>query len=194
MKDLTLVFPQWQGSIDNMDLYAGAFALSDGIKGLPTPFTIPVPPLKELGTSGGIAGKEDLVSQLIFACDHISHENPDRILLLGGDCSTETAPASWFAKKHGEKFALVWFDAHPDLNTPASSQTGKMQGMALSALLGNCGEDISDNLFAPIAPRQVFCVGPRVFDPPELEFIVTNKIPFLGPGELEREPAWLAKK
>ncbi|CCO22562.1 arginase family protein [Maridesulfovibrio hydrothermalis] len=194
MKDLTLVFPQWQGAIDNMALFDGAVLLAENIPGLPAVSTVEIPPLKALKTCDSIAGKGDIVSQLGSACKTIKTENPDRILLLGGDCSTETGPVSWMNEKYSDRLALIWFDAHPDLNTPLTTKSGRMQGMALSAILGNGGMDITKTMFKPLMPRQVFCAGVREFDPPELDFITENKIPFFGPGELERDPAWLAKQ
>lgn len=194
MKDITLVFPQWQGSIDNEALYEGALALADGIPGLPAAHTVETAPFKKLKHSGPIAGQDEIVRQLKNAVEILEQENPDRILLLGGDCGTEVAPVSWMSRQHNEDLALIWFDAHPDLNTPASSQSGRFQGMALSAILGNCGPEINSAMGKPLQPNQVFCAGARTFDPAELEVIVRNKMPFYGPGELERDPAWLAKQ
>ncbi|WP_320007416.1 arginase family protein [Maridesulfovibrio sp.] len=194
MKDITLVFPQWQGSIDNEALYHGAFALAEGIHGLPSVQQVPTAPFRELEPGGDIAGKNDIIRQLHEVASILEREQPDRILLLGGDCSTETGPVSWMSRKHGKNLALIWFDAHPDLNTPASSKSGRLQGMALSAVLGNAGKEITETMFEPLHPGQVFCAGTRTFDPPELEFIVSRKIPFFGPGELERDPAWPAKQ
>ena len=194
MKDITLVFPQWQGSIDNEALTAGALALAEGIKGLPALNAVQTAPFRKIKSSSSIAGKDDIVKQLQNACTILEQENPDRVLLLGGDCSTETGPVSWMSRKYGADTALIWLDAHPDLNTPESSQSGRFQGMAHSALLGNTDRVITDSMFDSLHTDQVFCVGVRVFDPPELEFIASKKMPFFGPGELERDPAWLAKQ
>lgn len=194
MKDITLVFPQWQGSIDNEALHEGALALADGVPGLPATHTVETASFKELEHGGPIAGQAEIVRQLKTAVDLLDQEKPDRILLLGGDCSTEVAPVSWMSRRHREDLALIWFDAHPDLNTPASSQSGKFQGMALSAILGNCGPEINGVMGKTLLPSQVFCAGARTFDPAELEAIVRNKMPFYGPGELERDPSWLAKQ
>jgi len=194
LKDITLVFPQWQGSIDNEALHEGALALADGIPGLPTPHKVETAPFRELDHGGPIAGLNEIVGQLQNAVEILRQENPDRVLLLGGDCGTEVAPVSWMSRQHKEDLALVWFDAHPDLNTPATSQSGRFQGMALSAILGNCGPEINRAMRNPLQPNQVFCAGARTFDPAELEVIVRHKMPFYGPGELERDPAWLAKQ
>ncbi|TIH17343.1 arginase family protein [Marinifilum sp. JC120] len=194
MKDITLVFPQWQGSIDNEALYEGAFALTDGIPGIPSPQTVETAPFKEITSGAPLAGKSEIIKQLQNACAILEQENPDRILLLGGDCGTETGPVSWMSRKHGQKLALIWFDAHPDLHTPTTSQSGRFQGMALSAILGNAGPEITEVMLTPLHPIQIFCAGVRTFDPPELDFIINSKISFFGPEELERNPEWLAKQ
>lgn len=185
MKDITLVFPQWQGSIDNMSLYDGAYELADNIQGLPAISEIEVSPFKKLAISNSIAGKKDIFNQLNLACDAAKSANPDRILLLGGDCSTEIAPVTWLNEKYLDELALIWFDAHPDLNTPQTSKSGRMQGMALSAIMGNCGSEVVEAMCKPLLPRQVFCAGVRVFDPPELEFIARKKISFSAPESLK---------
>ena len=194
MKDLTLIYPQWQGSIDNEALYNGAYNLSENIQGLPSPHEVEVASFYEISRHGPIAGEEDIINQLHNACEILDSENPERILLLGGDCSTDSAPATWLNHKFGDSLALIWFDAHPDLNTPETSQSGRLQGMALSTVLGMTGNKINEVLSLPLKPAQIFCAGPRVFDPPELDFLTTNKISFFGPGELERDPAYLARK
>ncbi len=194
MKDITLVFPQWQGSIDNEALHKGAYALAEGIEGLPAVTTVVTEPFSKLDPGGTIAGKDSIVQQLQNALSTLEQANPERVLLLGGDCGTELAPVSWMSRKHGDKMALIWFDAHPDLNTPKTSNSGRFQGMALSAILGNAGSEINTAMFNPLNSGQVFLAGTRAFDPPELEFIVRNKITIFGPGELERDPAWLGEQ
>lgn len=192
MKDLTLIYPQWQGSIDNEALFKGAYELADNIQGLPSPKEVKVAPFYELKHNDSIVGKKDIIEQFRLAGSILQKEDPDRVLLIGGDCSTDAVPVTWLNRKHEENLALIWFDAHPDLNTPLSSKSGRFQGMALSAILGLAGAEINNSIFAPLKPEQVFCAGPRVFDPHELEYIVVNKVPFFGPGELERDPSWLA--
>ena len=38
--------------------------------------------------------------------------------------------------KRGKKIGLIWFDAHGDVNTPESSESGNIHGMPLGALCG----------------------------------------------------------
>ena len=55
---------------------------------------------------------------------------------------------------------MVWFDAHADLNTPSTTPTGYLGGLALSGPLGwwNSG------LGAGLQPRNAVLVGVRDVD------------------------------
>ena len=54
---------------------------------------------------------------------------PDRPLVLGGCCCSHVGAVEGLAARHG-RLAVVWFDAHGDLNTPESSPSGKRVGDA----------------------------------------------------------------
>ncbi len=41
-----------------------------------------------------------------------------------------------YVRGRGERFGLIWVDAHGDMNTPASTESGNVHGMPLAALLG----------------------------------------------------------
>ena len=56
---------------------------------------------------------------------------------------------------------VVWLDAHGDLNTPASTPTGNLGGMVLSAAAGWW----DSGLGAGLAPHNIVLVGTRDFDP-----------------------------
>jgi arginase len=61
-------------------------------------------------------------------------------LVVGGDhsiaCGTVAAISS-FHHKHGKKkIGLIWFDAHGDMNTPESSESGNIHGMPLACCIG----------------------------------------------------------
>jgi arginase len=58
------------------------------------------------------------------------------VLTIGGDCGVEVAPIGVARFRYGENLGVLWFDAHPDLNTPATSPSGAFHGMALRALFG----------------------------------------------------------
>lgn len=55
-------------------------------------------------------------------------------LMIGGDHSLSIGSISGALEKYGEGLAVLWIDAHVDLNTPRSSPSGNIHGMPLGAL------------------------------------------------------------
>jgi arginase len=79
---------------------------------------------------------------------------------------------------------LVWIDAHADLNTPETSPSGHVHGMALRLALGEGDPDLVSR--APLDPASVTLVGTRVFDPGERACVDDRGLPVVPPGPAER--------
>jgi hypothetical protein len=90
----------------------------------------------------------------------LGRELPERPLVLGGCCCSHVGAVGELARRHG-RVAVVWLDAHGDLNTPASSPSGNTWGMPLRMLID--GGDVR--------PEDVTLLGARNLDPPEVDFI-----------------------
>jgi arginase len=99
---------------------------------------------------------------------------PERPLVLGGCCCAHTGAIAGLASRHG-RLAVVWLDAHGDLNTPETSPSGNAWGMALRAAL-DAGS---------VAARDVALVGARNLDPPELAYLEETRIGDDVPRALE---------
>src|ERR1700722_10506973 len=56
-------------------------------------------------------------------------------LILAGSCNLCLGALAGFAER---SLGIVWFDAHADFNTPATSLSGRLDGMALSVATGVC--------------------------------------------------------
>jgi arginase len=69
------------------------------------------------------------------------------------------------ATRH-DRIALVWLDAHGDLNTPQTSPSGNEWGMPLRMLIDG----------GSVQPEDVALVGARNLDPPEEEFIAAQGV------------------
>lgn len=104
-------------------------------------------------------------------------------ITIGGDCGVELAAVAHALQ--GADVAVVWFDAHPDLNTAESSPSGAFHGMVLRTLLGDGAEQIVPAV--PLAPSRLVLAGARSFDPAEDSFIAENSIRCLEVGELSAE-------
>jgi arginase len=85
---------------------------------------------------------------------------PERPLVLGGCCCAHVGAVEGLAARY-DPLAIVWLDAHGDLNTPATSPSGTEWGMPLRMLLDS----------ETVAPGDVALVGARDLDPPEEEYI-----------------------
>lgn len=93
-------------------------------------------------------------------------------LILGGDHALAAGSVAGIARyiQHQQgALGVIWFDAHADINTPASSVTGNLHGMPLAHLLG-LGDATLAHL-AGSAPalqgRHVVIIGARAIDPAE---------------------------
>lgn len=90
-------------------------------------------------------------------------------VVLGGDHSIAIGTASGVSahlRQQGKRAGMIWFDAHGDANTPATSPSGNVHGMGLAALLG-LGTPALTALSGPapqIDPRSAVLVGVHDLD------------------------------
>ena len=104
----------------------------------------------------------------------LASELPDRPVVLGGCCCSHVGAIE--ALSSGEEcLAVVWIDAHGDLNTPETSPSGNAWGMPLRMVLDD----------GAVLAKHVALVGARNLDPPEVEFIEASGIQ-TGDGAIER--------
>ena len=71
------------------------------------------------------------------------------LLVLGGDCTVELGTVAGHVAR-GERVGLVYFDVHPDLNTPQSVHAGAFDWMGVAHMLGVEG---ADPLVSGVGPR-----------------------------------------
>jgi arginase len=85
---------------------------------------------------------------------------PERPLVLGGCCCSHIGAVEGLASRHG-RIAVVWLDAHGDLNTPETSPSGNPWGMPLRMLIDS----------GAVSSDDVVLIGARDLDPPEETYI-----------------------
>ena len=90
---------------------------------------------------------------------------PERPLVLGGCCCTHVGAVRGLAGRV-DRLALVWIDAHGDLNMAETSPSGNLWGMPLRMLL-------DDRI---VTPDDVALIGARSLDPPEQEYLAETGI------------------
>lgn len=97
-------------------------------------------------------------------------------LVLGGDHSIAigtVAGMSSYYRDQGEDIGLIWVDAHADMNTPDTTESGNIHGMPLSSSLG-LGIEMLTHIggFAPkVKPENVVLIGIRDLDVKEKELV-----------------------
>jgi arginase len=91
---------------------------------------------------------------------------PERPLVLGGCCCAHIGAVEALAARN-DRIALVWFDAHGDLNTPETSPSGNLWGMPLRIILDS----------GAVEPHNTILLGARSLDLPEREFVASAGLP-----------------
>ena len=185
-----LVIPEWQGSGSSraMRLIDGAEAIRGDLPAAATTVVaVPAAAGESLGTgvnrfSALAAVREAAAVELLLL--------PAPVITIGGDCAAELASIQHaVATRDPGTVALVWFDAHGDLNDVASSPSSAFSGMVLRALLGDAPDALASGGASLLTPDAVILAGVRALDDGESAFIDEKRIRVLDPGELETPDA-----
>ena len=94
-------------------------------------------------------------------------------IVLGGDCTLVVGALAGARAVLGRPVGVAYIDANADLNTPETSSSGLLCGMALALALGRGPKELTAPLgVAPVlAPEHVALLGFRALDPGEREAI-----------------------
>jgi arginase len=99
-----------------------------------------------------------------------------RPLLLSGDCPTALGAMAGLQRRNRD-LAVVWLDAHGDFNTPATTISGYLGGMALAMLTGRAPEVFCDALrLRPVADTDVVLADARDLDPAERDALTVSQV------------------
>lgn len=92
-------------------------------------------------------------------------------LILSGDCTTSLGVVAGL-QRAGIDPAIVWFDAHGDVQTPETSASGYLGGMPLRQLVGGADRTVAERIgLKTIREEDVVLVDARDLDPPEAEYL-----------------------
>lgn len=179
-----LLFPEWQGYASSQEVYHGALHLCNHVLEEVEFSEIEVPAEGELLLKNQILGYETSLALFYEASSRLRKRDPDRLFMVGGTCACELAPVSFMNQKYDEGIAVLWFDAHGDLNTPASSPSNRLHGMPLRLLLGEGDEKFVSHINRPLKAFQVALVGARDLDEGERAYVQLHDLPvFSGQKE-----------
>ena len=94
-----------------------------------------------------------------------------RPVVLTGDCLISLGIVAGL-QCAGADPAIVWFDAHGDVQTPETTASGYLAGMSLRLLAGYRPELIAARLgLRPVSEHRIVLAGARDLDPPEVTYL-----------------------
>ncbi|MEJ6555096.1 arginase family protein [Microbacterium esteraromaticum] len=173
-----LIVPQWQGSPS-----ARAMLLTDGAAAIAgdlprrdtTILDVPLEAGDSLGT--GIRRLSALLRTRELVAEQLSGA-ADAPVVIGGDCSVSVFA---LAAVDTSDLAVLWCDAHPDLNEPSTSPSGAFAGMALRAVMGDGEPQLA--LDPGIPAERIVLLGARSIDDTERD--VLDGLTQLSPTDLD---------
>ena len=86
-------------------------------------------------------------------------------IIFAGNCNTAIGTLGGLHDEAG----VVWLDCHGDYNTPETSVTGYLDGMALATIAGHCWKQLATSVpgFKPVREDKIILIGARDFDQEE---------------------------
>ncbi len=96
--------------------------------------------------------------------------NSDLPIFMGGDhsMSAGTVPGvARVAAEEGRPLFVLWLDAHPDLHTLDTTESGNLHGTPVAYFTGQAGCEAYPELAHKVAPENMCFIGIRSVDPAE---------------------------
>ena len=126
--------------------------------------------------------ERDLVAATIGQADGAQA----RLLILGGDCTAHAgAMAGLRAARPDARYAIAWFDAHGDFNTPDTTPSGNVWGMPFAMLCGRGDPDLVAACDGPTVMEQDAALfGGQVLDETESRMLASSRVAGFGAGML----------
>jgi arginase len=100
-------------------------------------------------------------------------------IFMGGDHALALGTVSGMAAHHreqGRPFFVLWLDAHSDIHTPETTDSGNLHGTPVGYVTGRKGFEAFPPLEAPVDPGNVCMIGLRSVDGPEHDMLQEMEI------------------
>jgi arginase len=112
------------------------------------------------------------------------------LLVLGGDCAQTIAVVAG-ARRYYKHLSLLWIDRHADLNTPASTPSGRLDGMALAAIQGRGSAELVRFWGEPPLVREpdTLVYGLEQVDPAEQDFLTRSPMRHIYAADVQQRGA-----
>ncbi len=142
--------------------------------------------------------RKRFVHEIQGVCDQLYQEALDVLtegglpVVLGGDHSLaagSVAATAAHAQATDEVIGLLWIDAHGDMNTPATSPSGNVHGMPLSALVAEDPRELAMvGGFAPkVSARHTVLIGVRDLDARERDEVRASGVHVFTMKDIDRQ-------
>ncbi len=97
------------------------------------------------------------------------------VLVLGGDCAQVIGLLTG-ARRYYKNISLLWVDRDADLNTPASTPSGRIDGMVVANVIGRGAPELTRfwGEGALVREPDVVLFGLERLDPPEQDFLTRS--------------------
>jgi arginase len=171
------VFQGLAGDRNNLAIpgaLAVANALATRLEQPLTTFGTPRPALNTNWKAELVTATPELSDLAKHLSDQLSQKNTPITVLNRCAAAIATIP---IIATHFPEVCVLWFDAHADLNTPESTTSGYLGGLALSASAGLWDSGFGTNL--PLS--SIVLVGSRDLDPFEANLIASGKVKLIDP-------------
>jgi arginase len=153
------------------DLIVTPWHLDEHIPAFPIPVAA-TEVVRPVLPSGAVAARMSLLHRA--TADAVTRAA--RPLVLSGDCPTSRASVAGLQRRHRD-LAVLWLDAHGDFNTPATSTSGYIGGMALAMLTGRTPGLFADTLGLRAVPdTSVVLADSRDLDPAERDALAASHV------------------
>ena len=147
---------------------------------------VPQAPPGDKGRLHNLGQMEEVTSRLREKSFKVFEEGNVQFI-LGGDHSCAlgvmAAGCEYFGR---ENYGVLYVDAHGDINTPWTSNTGNIHGMCLAALMGIGDPEMTSLVHEKALPRNVLLIATRSLDEGEKELIRQQGIEVLYAEEIRR--------
>jgi arginase len=103
-----------------------------------------------------------------IVADRVAKSKRDGALpiVLSGNCNTAVGTVAGLTSASGSVPSVCWLDAHADMNTPETTTSGFLDGMAVAMLAGRCWTSMTSTIpgFAPVDESRIVMMGVRDVD------------------------------
>ena len=157
---MRLVIPEWHGGV-NPNYVLGSEFLAHIVPQSDTDKTVYIPVDtnfdEKLNRIDGIDGGDLLLKQMSATKKALDKEQPDKVIVFGGDCSVTQVPFDYLHGKYGTSLGIIWLDAHPDISN--TTQSTHLHEMVLANLLDQNPTSSITRVHHPFTADKVILAG-----------------------------------